>query len=332
MSQVTVYHPTNVSAAINQASTNFAFSLKDGGKVDKTGCIRFYATANAVPVGGSAPVKNNLVVCVTEKDPPIIITRGGADPSDKTNIAVIKKFKPSVSTTIGKAGALGQLYLQLEREYVKFTADNAAVFKTVCDKVTPMISRVYSNVAAETRRGQARDDPVITLNVSFDKWPSKHPIDFLRDQPKTIILDYNKFTIVQQQVGSKVVGIKKYQPMRVKVDDNLPDSVESNWVPVDEKNFFKVSKAGVRIMRARIFLDNGNVSATNGSSYKGHIQEMVLDCNIKPGFTDDVAEESDNLLDERNAMSSMTLSDDSNSAPGNSAGPTPEEVLNALGM
>lgn len=169
-----------------------------------------------------------------------------------------------VNTTLSKAGVFGDVYTALEPAYI--AAVNAAVeageFELPKTGIVDIIRRKYGKKAKPEMRGKPREDPIVYIPISFEKYNEK--MGALAGKTRTEILDFDTEYIDGN-------GHKKYKVAAVPNDAGVME-------PLNPMNAHKFITSGSVIKFGRCNV--GAVCTSNfGCSLKAEMQFLVIQSN-----------------------------------------------------
>jgi hypothetical protein len=206
----------------------------------------------------------------------IVITRTAMDPADKadprTNFVVDKTNNLYINSTVSNAGPLG--------EFLKILN---GVWKSMAPKVLSddkkkgqAIHEIVQTITSE-QKGDPKpiDDPIIYFKVDFDKYPTKYPLEKLRDQPKSTICDF-----VERKI--KDANTVEYPPALV------------NGNPLDLNNAHEFITRGSVIKHIRLIMDSAAVS-TSYFSVPLLLNRAIIEHNVDTTLPDQFVVLSDDM-------------------------------------
>lgn len=212
------------------------------------------------------------------------ISHGVADLNDPNDIRNDFRDEGKVpnelefESPLSKSGVIGQMLATANPFYLAKVQQLAAAGLIKIDKrtVNPIIRTHYSDTeksrAPAEKRGQPLDDPLVRIKVSFGKFADKHPIEYFRGQPISVIFDGDKPTEFDKQ------GIPiKWQPM-----------VAPDGSPLTVENAFKCIRRGSRVVCGRIFIDSVILSQSYVSVKVMGLMLVIKSPVVATGFGDDI--------------------------------------------
>jgi len=238
----------------------------------------------------------------------VLLPQGMSDPADAEDIRnkYLPKSRMNVSTTVSKAGVLGE-YLSLMNgewkslvESIAKTNDNPEGWLVLGKRdVHELVSTVTGE---QSKKGQGIPiaDPDIRMQIKLENYSPKHPIASLRGQPITVIQDYDKPRITINAKGLEVITY---------------ENATVDGQPITEANIHKFITDGSIIKKGRIHLGTCCRSAA-WLSIPIIASRLVIQKGNPGGFDDDEDEVTDDIRAKLAASSISVLP----SSPSSSSG------------
>jgi len=297
MSKISVYHPSDVLAALTANSADaLHFDLK---KDQKTAVKYMYASFQAREIGAKLGTKTkaSAILAITEKDEPMVLTKTTVNPENKTeDYRAREGYAPCIDTTVKKSGVFGRCMDELDKEWHRQMAlmkeNKLLVSAMPKGMVRNLVTRVYSEECPKAElKGTMREDPTYNFSIDFTSWPDKYPRAILRGQPKTLIYDYTKSYIDEK-------GVKQYKLATV-----INDAGEEELL--NDKNVHKFLRFGAKVRIGRFFLDSANQSG-QGIAWTRLATKLVVEPAPAEGFGDDAADGDEGVsADVANAVNAV---------------------------
>jgi hypothetical protein len=206
------------------------------------------------------------------------ITYGARDPSIvAADAANDFASKIEISTTVDKSGEFGRMMEALNPLYMAEIKRHIDAKTIIASKrnIKELIQTHYSEDSKDkTKAGTLRESPLMRFKVDFGLHSSQHPKRFLRDTPKSVVLDF---------ATENVVGGKK-------VYENAKGS---DGEPLNDDNAFEFLTSGSIIKSGRISMESVAISQ-NWISVPTTASRLVVDSTGAGGYDDDeVVEDAD---------------------------------------
>ncbi len=166
-----------------------------------------------------------------------------------------------------------------------------SIFNTFYSPNYSQVSK-KKDTEGKSMAGKPREDPLIKIKGSFDKYPERHPLKPLQNTVKTVILDYRTKRIETVTENGKTHNLTKYDPATV------------NGQPVDAKNIHLFITQHSRLMEGSRLLIEDSSNSAFGMTLSLYGNRLIIDPGQVEQFSDERMEANAQEIEEYNRIKS----------------------------